>query len=158
MHLLTIETKSDKQTRKVAELFAEEIVKTMPDKNALVIGLEGELGSGKTVFVKGFAKGLGIKEVVTSPTFVLLKIFKIPLRESHSRSRFVHVDAYRLENPKELDVLGWKELISDSQNIIVIEWSNNIKRILPEHYFNIKFSIISKNNRGITFYINDKKR
>ncbi len=70
-------TNSPSQTKKLGEKFAKEVLGIKPDKTAFVIGLKGELGGGKTCFLQGFAKGLGIKEKILSPTFVILKRFKI---------------------------------------------------------------------------------
>ena len=72
-------TKNEGETQKFAKLFASEILKfNPPGPKALVVGLEGELGAGKTAFAKGFAKGLGIEETMKSPTFILMRAFRIP--------------------------------------------------------------------------------
>ena len=144
------------QTQKIAINLAREIFppkadqpragKTKLVKKAVVVGLVGELGSGKTVFAKGFAKGLGIKEIITSPTFVLLKKFKI---KNLKFKNFVHIDAYRVEKVKELLDLGFKGLISDPKNVILIEWADRVKSILPKNYIQIKFKHIDKNRRKI---------
>ena len=75
--ILRVLSRSEAETKKFAEVFAKEILK-LKQKNAVVVGLEGELGAGKTTFAKGFAKGLGIKEEMKSPTFILMRVFKIP--------------------------------------------------------------------------------
>jgi tRNA threonylcarbamoyladenosine biosynthesis protein TsaE len=106
---------------------------------ALVFGLVGELGSGKTTFIKGFAKGLGIKKRLTSPTFVLLKKHK----------NFYHIDCYRIKNPKDILDLDFLEIVSNPKNIIIIEWAERVKKILPKDTIWIKFKIISPKQREI---------
>ncbi len=134
-----------KETQKFAVKFAKNILKTRSGK-AVVIGLTGELGAGKTVFAKGFAKGLGIKEVVVSPTFVLERIYRL---KGKNFKLFVHIDAYRFEKAKELSDLGFKDLIRNSHNIILIEWADNVKKILPDNSMKIKFEHIKNNQRKI---------
>jgi len=134
-------TKSPEQTKSLAKKIAKEVLK-IPFQKALVIGLIGDLGSGKTTFLQGFAKGLGIKEKILSPTFVILKKFKI----KNSRFKyFYHFDCYRIRKPKEILDLGFKEIISDPKNIVCIEWSDRIKKILPSNTLFLRFSHIVKN-------------
>jgi tRNA threonylcarbamoyladenosine biosynthesis protein TsaE len=114
--------------------------------------LVGDLASGKTAFVQGFAKALGIKEKVTSPTFVLMKKFETNLRSERGARQFrtlVHVDAYRIDNPKEIVVLGWTEILKESSNIILVEWADRIKEILPKKYFLVKFKHLDKTTREV---------
>lgn len=141
-------TKSPKQTQKIAAKISRKILKLKPNKKAAVIGLIGDLGSGKTVFAKGFAKGLGLKENITSPTFVLMKVYSLLVTRY---SYLVHIDAYRLKKPKDLIDLGFKNLIRDSKNIILIEWADRIKSILPKNCLRIKFEHNGGNKRKITF-------
>lgn len=132
-------TKSDKETKKLGRRLAKKIIKRKPLKKAFVIGLEGDLGGGKTTFLQGFAKGLGIKQKITSPTFVIIKRF----------TNFYHIDCYRIKKPKELLNLGFKKIISDPKNIVVIEWADRIRKIMPQNTTWIKFSFIDKNKREI---------
>lgn len=97
--------------------------------HATVVALIGELGTGKTTFVQKFAKAYGIKEVVTSPTFVILKKY----------GNLVHIDAYRLEHAEELQKLGVQELMKNPKNIIFIEWADRVKEILPPETIWINF-------------------
>lgn len=159
-------SQSEKETKKLAKVLAKEIAKTKIAKKATVIGLEGELGAGKTVFVKGFAEGLGIKGKITSPTFVILKRFKIydsRLRSSSANAsasersfggqvRFknlIHVDAYRLNSAKELAALGIKEIFSDPGNVVLIEWAERVQKILPVGYLKIHIDHLDKKIRRI---------
>ena len=141
-------TKSEAQTKKVAKLLAEEITKKpLKTKGATIIGLEGELGSGKTRFVQGFARGLGIKSRLTSPTFVLLKKYRIPKKKV--TSYLYHIDCYRLNKPKELLDLDFEEIIDNSQDIVLIEWAEKVRKILSKNTIWIKFEIISNRKRKI---------
>lgn len=148
-------SKSEAQTKKIAGLLAKEIInKPLKTKGAVVIGLEGELGSGKTRFVQGFAKGLGIRQRLTSPTFVLLKKYKIPKKKATSyklqaASYLYHIDCYRLSKPKDILDLDFKEIISNPKNIVLIEWAEKVRKILPKDTVWIKFEIISKKERKI---------
>lgn len=140
--MVEILSKSEAQTKKVAKLLAEEIFSptSRRTKNrAWVIGLEGELGSGKTRFVQGFAKGFGIRQRLTSPTFVLMKKYK----------NLYHIDCYRLNKPKELLDLDFKEIISNPKNIVLIEWAEKVHSILPRDTIWVRFEIVSEKERKI---------
>ncbi|MFA5714178.1 MAG: tRNA (adenosine(37)-N6)-threonylcarbamoyltransferase complex ATPase subunit type 1 TsaE [Candidatus Paceibacterota bacterium] len=116
-------------------------------KGALIFGLKGDLGAGKTTFLQGFAKGLGIKDKITSPTFVIMNRF--PIKKGKFRN-FYHLDCYRVENYKEIENIGIKEIISDSKNIVCIEWPEKIKRIIPKDVPFIRFDILEGDKRKIT--------
>ena len=138
-------SESPAQTRKLGRNLTKEILRTKP-KNGLIIGLEGDLGGGKTTFLQGFAKGLEIKEKILSPTFVILKKFKI----AKTKDRWLyHIDCYRVGNVKEILELGFKKIISDPQNIVVIEWTNRIREILPKKIITVKFEFLDKTKRRI---------
>lgn len=139
-------TKTREETERFASRLARQILELKPVRQAVVIGLVGDLGSGKTVFAKGFAKGLGVKEIIASPTFVLEKIYKLAAKNYR---HLIHIDAYRLENSKELIDLGIKELIRDSRNIILVEWADKVKKIIPQKSILIRFETLKKNQRKI---------
>jgi len=151
-------TKSSQQTKKLGEKMAKKFLEFPQKKNALVIGLFGDLGGGKTTFLQGFAKGLGIKEKITSPTFVILKKFQIPnhkLQTNHKSQitnykHFYHIDCYRIQKPEEILSIGFKEIISEPKNIVAIEWAEKIEKILPKDFIKIKFDFGNKNTRKIT--------
>ncbi len=146
-------SKSVEETAKIAEEFIEKISIGIYN-GAVVVGLYGDLGSGKTTFTQCVAKILGIKEDITSPTFVIEKRYLIDSSLSTLNfplSTFVHIDAYRLESSKEARVLGWNEISKNSQNIIFIEWPERIADILPENHIRINFKFISENEREIEF-------
>lgn len=103
----------------------------------MIICLNGELGSGKTVFTKGIANALGIKESITSPTFTIIKEYdgELPL---------YHMDVYRLDG--NTDGVGIEEYF-DKGGVVVIEWAETIKDILPKERLDIKFKIVDENKR-----------
>lgn len=155
MKVLEITTKSAEETKVIATKLAEEVKKQPQLKHAFIIALEGDLGSGKTTFIQGFAKGLKIKENVLSPTFLILKQFSIALKNYRN---FYHIDAYRLKNPEELLELGFKEIIKNPENIVVIEWADKIKRILPKSVLWIKFENLGGDKRKIVFNLKFKNQ
>jgi tRNA threonylcarbamoyladenosine biosynthesis protein TsaE len=152
-------TKSFQETQKLGEKFAKQILlsRTSP-KTAVVLTLHGNLGGGKTTFLQGFAKGLGIKEKITSPTFVIMKRFT--LSSDRGFRNFYHIDCYRLIGSKDILELfsaqggpasGWKKIISDSENIVAIEWPEKIKKVLPKNIIKIEFKFIDETTREINF-------
>jgi len=136
-------TKSPSQTKKLGKNLAGRIFKIKSFKKAIVLGLMGNLGGGKTTFLQGFAKGLGVRERVLSPTFVLMKRFFI------SKKSFIHIDCYRIKKDKEIMALGFKDIISDSRNIVAVEWANKVKKIMPKDAIFLKFEFIDKSTRKI---------
>lgn len=123
-------THSGKETQKIAEKIAADILKKKSSK-AEILCLSGNLGAGKTTFTQGFARALGIKERVLSPTFVLMKFYKLS-RKIKSKKYFVHIDCYRLDSPKDLLHLGFNELLKDKDALILIEWADKVKKIIPK--------------------------
>lgn len=126
-----VTTRSEKETIEIAQNFESEKFPNM------VICLDGELGSGKTVFTKGIANALGIKESITSPTFNIIKEYdgELPL---------YHMDVYRLDG--NTDGYGIEEYFTKG-GVVVIEWSDTIKDILPKEYLHIKFKVADENKR-----------
>lgn len=115
--------------------------------HATVLGLSGELGAGKTAFVQSFARALLIAESVTSPTFVLARFYDIP-RKTPFR-RLVHVDAYRIEKEDELGPLGWKALLAEPTNLIVVEWPEQMKKSFPDFGKQLFFDVVNETTRRI---------
>lgn len=155
--MFEIITKSAKETQKIGSDFIANLKRPVAPKHAFIIALEGNLGSGKTTFIQGLAMGLKIQENVLSPTFLILKQFSLNNKNYSAKGglalgwkNFYHIDAYRLKNPEELLELGFKDLLNNSENIIVIEWADKIKKILPKNILWIKFKNLGKNKRGIT--------
>ncbi len=120
----TYTTTSAQETR----ILGEKIAQTIP--SGTLVCLFGDLGLGKTTLTQGILKGLGAEEPYISPTFVIMKQYD--LKESiNDIERIYHVDAYRAEM-KDFEVLGFSEWCEDKQGIIILEWPERIKDILPE--------------------------
>lgn len=146
--MIEIVTKSSEETKKVGTALAATLEKEpLNMKQALVIALEGDLGSGKTSFIQGLAQGLKIQENILSPTFVIQKDFPLQLKNFKN---LYHIDTYRLKNPEELLELGFKDLIKNPENLIVIEWADKIKKLLPRNIWRIKFENLGEDKRKIT--------
>ncbi|MDP2637321.1 MAG: tRNA (adenosine(37)-N6)-threonylcarbamoyltransferase complex ATPase subunit type 1 TsaE [bacterium] len=128
---------SPSQTKALGQKLAEAILKLPSKHHARVLSLEGELGSGKTTFSQGFAKGLGVRERVSSPTFVIMRPHKL---RTKNYKLFYHIDCYRLKNGQELLDLGWKGMVTNPRAIMLIEWGNRVKSMLPKHAIRISFS------------------
>ncbi len=133
---------SEKETQKLAVNFAKTL------KGGETIGLIGDLGAGKTAFVKGMAKGLAIKKVITSPTFVVMKVYPV---KHETVKYFVHVDAYRVKNAASLTGIGLEDYIKSNNSVVVIEWADLVKGILPKDKILIHFNHIANNQREIKF-------
>lgn len=140
---LEYSTNNPLQTKGIGEFLAKQILKTPHRGKALILALEGELGGGKTTFLQGFAKGLGVKEKILSPTFVIVKRFQLNNLPMEQFSNFYHIDCYRIKKTKEILDLGFQEIISNSKNIITIEWAERIKKILPKDVILVKFDFIN---------------
>ncbi len=120
---------------------AEEIISVLPQKEtAHVIALHGDLGAGKTTFVKTLAKQLGVLETVTSPTFVVMKQYSVEDGPTMI-DRLIHIDAYRIEDVEEMRVLHFNELLRKPDTIICIEWAERIRNLLPQDHIAITFTI-----------------
>lgn len=117
-------------TAKLAKELAGLISVQSAKKGAQVVALQGELGAGKTTFTKSFLAALGVKESVTSPTFILFRPY--PLKTEHYSLAY-HIDCYRLEDPKELLKLGLKEMLKNPKYIVLIEWAERVKKFLPKN-------------------------
>ena len=141
-------TENYKQTQKIGGDFARELLKLPPQKGAVILELRGNLGGGKTTFLQGLAKGLGIKEKILSPTFVIQKRFKLKNKRFES---FYHIDCYRFKQAEDILDLGFKEIIYNPKNIIAIEWPEKIKKILPKKTIKLKFEFIDENIRKVVF-------
>ena len=132
-------------TQRSARLLAKKLTKKkLRQQGALILALTGDLGSGKTTFVQGFLRGLGVRGRITSPTFVLMKNYKLKTI-NYKLAR--HIDCYRVRKPSELIKLGIKEILSNPQNIVLIEWAEKIKKILPKNTIWLKFDHGEKENQ-----------
>ena len=148
------QTKSALGTKKFGREVAEKIC---PQRKAMILGLRGELGSGKTTFVQGFAKGLGVKDKILSPTFVILKKFEIPKNKKHIAFRnFYHIDCYRLNKGKDLLDLDFAEIADNPENIVLIEWPERVKSALPRGTMFLSFKFVNMNTREIKYGVDVK--
>ena len=138
----TFTSHSLEETKKFAKAFLDSL--TPKEGEATIVGLYGNLGAGKTALTKVLAEELGIRESVTSPTFVIEKIYET---QHPIFKRLIHIDAYRLENGAELQVLNFEELVENPNNLIVIEWPENVKEILPEDHVRVRCEFVDENSR-----------
>ena len=135
-------TNSEQETFDWAKNFAREL------KGGEIIGLVGSLGAGKTIFAKGIANGLGIKKTVTSPTFVIMKVYEIRNPKSEIRN-LIHIDAYRLKSEEDITAIGADEYFKREDTVTVIEWPENVKKVLPEKTIYVNIYIKEGNKRII---------
>ncbi|MBI4273029.1 tRNA (adenosine(37)-N6)-threonylcarbamoyltransferase complex ATPase subunit type 1 TsaE [Candidatus Uhrbacteria bacterium] len=130
-------TRSSAHTRAVAKIFAKSL------RGGSVVALSGELGAGKTVFAAGIVAGLGIKKIVTSPTFVLMMLYAIPKKNQKRfcATQLCHIDTYRLSHGKELVDVGVEEYLGNKDTITIIEWPDKIHNLLVPQtvYVRIEF-------------------
>ena len=154
--MMVVRTQKTAETKHIAALLAEEMNAWSP-KGARVVALVGDLGAGKTTFVQWFARALGIKETVHSPTFVILKTYHVQNTKYKIR-HVVHIDCYRISSPKELIHLGFKELVRDKDAVILVEWADRIRSLLPKDALWIRFEHgEEKNERFIKFQMSKSK-
>lgn len=144
---MRINSGSAADTKKIAADLAKRVLKSRPGSHARVVALSGDLGAGKTTFTQGFAKTLGIKHRIVSPTFLIFRNYPILGGSTSYRGltsigykNFYHVDVYRIQNPKELDILDFKHILKDPHNIVLIEWADKIKKILPKDTIWVNFT------------------
>lgn len=123
------------ELKALAAQFVESIV---PGKQAVIVALSGDLGAGKTTFVQAAAEVLEVREDVTSPTFVIEKIYQLT---GQKFQRLIHIDAYRLESSHELEVLGFEEFLKDPGNLILLEWPEKVSELIPSEAVRVRFDI-----------------
>lgn len=116
---------------------------------ATLVTLSGELGAGKTAFTKAAAEELGITDMITSPTFVLEKIYALP--EGGAFSRLVHIDAYRLDGEKDLHTIGFDEMMEDPKNLVFLEWPEKVAAGLPQAAAALSFEVRPEGGRIISY-------
>ncbi len=138
-------SKSEKETAALAKQFVQSL------KSGRTVGLIGNLGAGKTAFVKAVAKALNIKQSVSSPTFVLMRAYKVT--KHPGINHLVHVDAYRLNNAESLRAIGLDDYIDDPSALVLIEWADRVKAIMPKKASVIRFKHTTPTQRQITISI-----
>lgn len=139
-------SRSLEETAKIARNFLDSVEKN--DASGMVVALHGDLGAGKTAFAQAVGKHLGIEEKMQSPTFVIEKIYRIDWK---GFKNLVHIDAYRLEKESELLHLGWEEIIKEPENLILLEWPENVPGIIPSNAKKIFFKFVDENTREIEY-------
>ena len=134
-------TKSAEETKAVGERFSTHL------NRGDIVAFSGELGAGKTTFIQGIAKGLGIKGRIISPTFIILRKY-----DTLEKYDFYHVDLYRLEGnlKNETENLGLTEIFEKKKDIVVIEWAEKIKDLLPGNTIWVDIQSTDENQRVIT--------
>jgi tRNA threonylcarbamoyladenosine biosynthesis protein TsaE len=139
-------TQSSKETQKLGKILAQELY------GGEIICLTGELGAGKTTFTQGLLSGLEVEGPYTSPTFVIMKHYK--KQDTGDKEQGIkniyHIDAYRVSSHDIID-LGWEEIVSGKNNIIIVEWAERIADIIPKNALQINFQWINEDKRKITF-------
>jgi len=131
--IMKVITKSTEETIKLGEKIASQI------QGGDIILLQGDLGAGKTTFMKGLAQGLNISENITSPTFTLMNVY--PLKSSNTK-QLVHIDTYRLKDEQELIDIGVEDYLGKPNTICVIEWPEKLPHLLE----NKKTTIVALKN------------
>ncbi len=135
-------SRNPKDTIKIGLKLAKNIQKGQ------IFALVGDMGGGKTYFAKGFAKGLGISGVINSPTFVLMKVYKLRLPKLR---RFCHVDAYRIRRISEIREVGLPEFLQHSDTVCVIEWADKLRPLLKNIPLTVvRFTYVSPSVRKIS--------
>ena len=132
-------TESEGETFRLAERLGREL------RPGAVVALTGEIGSGKTIFIKGLCRGLGVKDSdeVKSPTFVILHIYK-------GRMPIYHFDLYRLEQKKELDAIGFDEFLSSNETVSFVEWADRAPQRIPKTSLWVELEITGPTSREIS--------
>lgn len=138
-------TKTADETKKVAKEFMTELM-NMQKKGATIVELVGDLGAGKTTFAQGIGEFFGVEQHMVSPTFMIQRNYEIPA--GFPWKRLIHIDAYRIEDSKELKAIRFDDYASDENNIIFIEWPMNMKIDLPNSK-RIEFFHINEHERKI---------
>lgn len=138
---------SEAEIPEIADLVIEHILKHRNPKQATIVALSGDLGAGKTTLTKAIAKLLGIARPVISPTFVLLKSYKLAKKEW---KLLHHIDAYRFEEPEQVHKIGWETLIADPANVIFLEWPEQLGKLLPKKHIALSLKHTKSGKREIS--------
>lgn len=138
----TFITHSVEETRNLGKRLAKEAL------SGTLVCLAGDLGAGKTTFAQGFLEGLSATRPYTSPTFVIMKQYELPVPTASGIERIYHADAYRVE-AKDFVSLGFAEWCADPKGIVILEWPERVGALLPEKRTEITFRSIGENEREI---------
>ena len=146
-------TQSPEETAKVGEELAHQLRTQNAELNdqrrglgkATVVCLYGELGSGKTTFAQGFARGLGITSRLLSPTFIIVRRYQVP----QTKNYLYHLDLYRISGEQDMAGLGISEILADSGSYVLIEWAEKLKNQLPQRRIDIVFKTLDDGRHSI---------
>lgn len=144
---MSLLSKTTQETRQIAADFLNSLV---PSSIGTVVALEGDLGAGKTTFTQCVGEILGVEENMQSPTFVIMKVYKINFK---GYKNLIHIDAYRIEKDSELLHLGWEEMTKEPENLIFIEWPSNVANLIPTDAKMVLFTFIDETTREIGFEV-----
>lgn len=146
-------TKTEKETIAFAEEFLKKALAEADKEKPLIFCLTGELGAGKTQFVKGIGKALGIRGI-TSPTFVLMRKFimgrMLPEDTKKGKKYFFHIDCYRIYDAEDARQIGMDKIIESPRAIVAIEWAERITEVVPRPYWELKFEYVGEEKRQIS--------
>jgi len=134
-------TENSEQTRELAKLLALEI------RGGEIICLSGDLGAGKTTFTQGLLEGLGVEGPYTSPTFAIMKEYRLQTT-NYKLQTVYHIDAYRVEEKDILD-LGWKDFAGKENTVTIVEWAERAENIIPSGALRLDFKWLDENKREI---------
>lgn len=141
-------TESMEETKELAGELADVLFDRMESAtHSQLICLEGDLGAGKTTFAQGLAKAMGVKGVVNSPTFLIMK--KYNLSGKWKGFNLFHFDCYRVKSSEEVLDLGWTEILEDPRNIVLVEWPEKIADIIPVYQADVMIENLDEDRREI---------
>ncbi|MBP9749425.1 MAG: tRNA (adenosine(37)-N6)-threonylcarbamoyltransferase complex ATPase subunit type 1 TsaE [Candidatus Pacebacteria bacterium] len=144
-------TRSPEETALLAERFVSALALQERDRGtSTLVALSGDLGAGKTTFTQGVARALGVVERVTSPTFVIERVYRLP--ESAAWKHLVHIDAYRLSGDAELATIGWYDIATNPQNLVLMEWPEQVERGVPSRAVRVSFEEVDEHTRNISIH------
>jgi tRNA threonylcarbamoyladenosine biosynthesis protein TsaE len=131
----------------IGHSLSQATIKSIKLSGPIVVALQGDLGAGKTTFTQGFLKGLGVNKRVTSPTFVLMRRHGLGSKGIGKKfANIFHIDAYRLKKPEHLAALGLDDILKEPRNIVLIEWPEQAKGLVPKKAMWIYFTYGKKEN------------
>lgn len=133
--------------KKVANFLIRQAENKFSDQ-AVVLALSGDLGAGKTTLTQNIGQQLGVKNKIISPTFVIMKKYQI---KNKKFKELIHIDTYRMEKKEEIKHLNWSQIISDKNNLIIVEWPELIKELIPKEVIEVKIKHLDKNTREIIY-------
>ncbi len=144
-----METRRITTLDELAQIAGEVVADCEQNEAPRVIALHGDLGAGKTAFVKEISRILAIQEEVTSPTFGIMKSYHVPMHTQFQT--LTHIDAYRIDDVDEMRVLRFQELLEDKARLVCIEWPERIQSVLPQNIYTVRLTLNTDATRDISF-------